>query len=126
MRPWDELDPSYQHASRQQALYSVRILETAGFEVRKVEGKPVLFHDFTKAEIEFMAELEHGRWNVERLTGGWRPGPRNDEKKLNPALVPWKDLEEATRNYDRNAVAAFPKVLAVEGLEVTRRRQSVR
>jgi len=40
-----------------------------------------------------MAELEHGRWNIERLRDGWRPGPRADEKKIHDCLVAWERPE---------------------------------
>jgi hypothetical protein len=72
-----------------------------------------------------MAELEHGRWNVERLRDDWRYGPMKDEqKKIHPCLVPWDvlpDGETGVKKYDRNAVRAFPEILARAGLEVYRK-----
>ena len=70
-----------------------------------------------------MAQLEHGRWNIERLQKGWRPGPhRDDANKINPCLVPWHDLSDDFREFDIKAVLGFPEVLAMEGLQVTRGR----
>jgi hypothetical protein len=69
-----------------------------------------------------MAELEHGRWNVERLRDGWRFGkPRDDSRKLHDCLVPWNELPEEIKRYDRDAVRAFPEILAQAGLEIYRR-----
>lgn len=63
-----------------------------------------------------MAELEYGRWNVERLRGGWRSGKtRDDSRKIQNCLVPWKELPDAIKRYDREAVRAFPKILAKAG-----------
>jgi len=80
---------------------------------------------FTPDEIERMAEMEHGRWNVERLRDGWRSGkPRDDQKKIHDCLAPWKDLpdgEEGVKKYDRQSVRAFPAILAHAGLEVVRK-----
>ena len=80
---------------------------------------------FLDKEIELLAELEHGRWNIERLHDGWRYGKTKDEdRKLNPCLVRWTDLpdgENGVKKYDRNAVRAFPEILAKAGLEVFRR-----
>lgn len=67
LKRWEHLPKTYQTANIKQAAYSIRILETAGFGVRKSEGAPVIFDGFTEKEIEFMAELEHGRWNIERF-----------------------------------------------------------
>ena len=70
-----------------------------------------------------MAELEHGRWNVERLRNGWRPGKtRDDARKIHDCLLPWSAPGlDNVRHYDRNAVRQFPEILAAAGLEVRRR-----
>jgi hypothetical protein len=122
MRPWDQLALTYQKANREQAHYSVAILEAAGFEVRKAAGEPAIFADFTPAEVDRMAELEHGRWNAERLRDGWRYGKRNDARKLHDCLVSWRDLAGDIREYDKTAVRDFPAILAKAGLEVVRAR----
>jgi hypothetical protein len=123
LKHWEHLPETYKKANTEQAAYAIRILEAAGFGVRPAKGTPVLFTDFKPGEIELMAQLEHGRWNIERLRDGWRPGPRDDAKKLHNCLVAWKDLPtkpENVRLYDRNAVRAFPEILAKAGLEVYR------
>ena len=72
-----------------------------------------------------MAELEHGRWNIERLRDKWRYGPvKDEERKLHPCLVSWlklKDGDDGVKKYDRNSVCAFPAILAKAGLEVFRK-----
>jgi hypothetical protein len=71
-----------------------------------------------------MAQMEHGRWNVERLRDGWRPGPRDDQKRLHDCLATWADLpDKPIRDYDRDAVQALPKMLARAGWEVYRRER---
>jgi ppGpp synthetase/RelA/SpoT-type nucleotidyltranferase len=126
LKPWDKLNDGYKEANREQAAYAVQILETTGFSVRKVKN-PVIFRSFTDEEVEFMAKLEHGRWNVERLRHGWRYGPRDDSKKLHNCLLPWSELPDGpkgVRKYDRNAVRAFPEILAKAGLEVYRPKKT--
>jgi hypothetical protein len=127
MRPWGKLNDTYLKANCEQARHAVAILRAAGLEVRHSE-KPVIFTDLAegpRGEVERMAELEHGRWNVERLRDGWRYGPVKDEqKKTHPCLVPWAllpDGESGVKEYDRNAVRALPAILAKAGLEVYRR-----
>ena len=122
MKPWAELAETYKTANLEQAKYSVQILETCGFKAVKSKSPNPKSVKFTTAEVEKMARMEHGRWNVERLRNGWRPGSRDDEKKLHPNLVPWDDesLTEPVKDYDRKAVRKFPEVLAQAGLEVRR------
>jgi len=122
MRPWDKLEETFKKANLEQAHYSVEILEAAGFAVRKADGPPVILSDFSDAEVERMAELEHGRWNIERLRDGWRFGKaRDDVRKMHDCLVSWKELPDDIKRYDRDAVRAFPEILAKAGLEVRRK-----
>jgi ppGpp synthetase/RelA/SpoT-type nucleotidyltranferase len=125
LRPWPQLDDTYRRANIQQARHIVRILDRMGFTVQRAQypATPVLFSpsDFSEGEIDRMAELEHGRWNVDRVLAGWRPGqPRDDTRRLHDSIVSWADLPESVKEYDRNAVRAFPAILAVAGLEVRR------
>jgi hypothetical protein len=124
LKTWEHLPETFRKANLEQAAYSIRILEAAGFGVRKAQGQPVVFKEFTADEVELMAALEHGRWNIERLRDGWRPGPRDDAQKLHNCLVPWTELSDGTegvKRFDREAVRAFPEILAKAGLEVLRK-----
>ena len=126
LKLWEHLPDTYRKANHEQAAYVIRILEAAGFGVRAAVDpkKPAIFTGLTDAEVELMAELEHGRWNVERLRDGWRPGPRDDAKKTHNCLVPWADektLTDEIKGYDRDSVRKFPEILARAGLEVFRK-----
>lgn len=126
IRPWDRLETTFKIANREQARNTVEILTACGFVVRSAVDteKPVIFdsNQFTPDELNRMAEMEHGRWNVERLRDGWRPGaPRDDARKVHNCIVPWADLPEDIRRYDTDAVKAFPTILSKVGLEVVRK-----
>jgi hypothetical protein len=124
LKPWDDLPDTYKKANLEEAAYAIRILEAAGFGVRKAKGRPPIFNEFTDADVELMAELEHGRWNIECLCDGWRPGPRNDDKRFHDCIAPWDKLSDGSdgvKRCDRGAVRAFPKILAKVGFEVYRK-----
>ncbi len=130
LKPWDKLSDSYRKANLEQAAAAVWILKSHGFGVRKA-ATPAPFDPsgFTPDEVESMARMEHGRWNVERLRDGWRPGTRNDALKLHDCLVPWARLPDGpdgVRKYDRDAVLAFPRILEEAGLEVFRPARQAR
>ena len=121
MQPWDTLEETFKRANLEQAHYAVEILQAEGFEVVRVDGPPVILQDLTDLEVERLAELEHGRWNIERLRDGWRHGrPRDDSRKIHDCLVPWDALPPEFRRYDEDAVRLLPEILAQAGLEVRR------
>jgi ppGpp synthetase/RelA/SpoT-type nucleotidyltranferase len=125
LQPWEKLLPDFQNSNRQQAAFSVDILRQSGFSIEPVQaGEEFIDPEFTSKEIELMAEMEHGRWNMERLRAGWRYGTKKDEAaKISPCLIPWKSLDDGIikyKKYDREAVCNFPKLLWDVGLKVLR------
>ena len=116
--PWAHLRDDFKHSNRHQAACSAGILRRAGFLVERtaLKTEEIPLPKFTVEEVEPMAEAEHGRWLVERLNAGWRYGKKKDEAcRLSPWLVAWRDLREDIRDYDREAVRAWPKILAGAG-----------
>jgi ppGpp synthetase/RelA/SpoT-type nucleotidyltranferase len=121
LKPWPILPETFKQASRDQASYAVQILEAVGYGVRKTSAPAILrFTDDDQPLLERMAELEHGRWNIERLRHGWRPGVRDDQRKLHDCLLSWTELPAEIQRYDLDAVRKFPEILAQAGLEVYR------
>ena len=73
--------------------------------------------------IRLLAEMEHGRWNVERLLRGWKYSDTKDvARKLNPCLAPWPNITNVNgtnyQNYDLEAVRGLPMKLRQAGLEL--------
>ena len=51
---------------------------------------------------ELLAKNVHENWAKARLEDGWTYGPvRDGEKKITPCLVPYEELPEEEREYDR-------------------------
>ncbi|MFH1135511.1 MAG: RyR domain-containing protein [Pseudomonadota bacterium] len=123
MQPWEKLVPDFQNSSKRQVEFSVELLRQAGFDIEPAaSGEAFVDPGFTKEEIEYMAEMEHGRWNVERLRAGWRLGAEPDAPaKISPYLRPWIELDNAIKDYDRAAALNFPKLLWETGLKISRR-----
>jgi len=123
MLPWELLRPDLKGSNLEQAAYIEEALRRNGYDIQAVKGKPRRIK-FSNDEIEAMAEMEHGRWVIERLRSGWRYGSKRDAAaKKNPCLVAWKDLPESAKQWDRDAVRAWPEILAEVGLEVCRQRR---
>lgn len=53
--------------------------------------------------MEQLARNTHEVWAASRIAQGWTWGPeRNDEKRTTPCLVPYEELPEVEKDYDRN------------------------
>jgi hypothetical protein len=109
--PWEDLLASIKGSNRAQADDIPNKLALIGKKITR--GGPVL--ELTADEVELLAEVEHGRWNIERLSAGWRSGERQVRQALTPHLKPWAELDDATREYDRDAVRNIGPALAEAG-----------
>jgi TrkA-N domain/RyR domain len=111
LAPWNDLLPSLQVSNRAQADDIPNKLALI--------GKRVVPHgaslELTQEELALLAEAEHGRWNVERLSAGWRPGERDLRRGISPSLKPWHELDERTKSYDIDAVVNIGPALAEAG-----------
>ena len=76
---------------------------------------------FSPEEIEYLAFLEHRRWVEERVDNGWIYGvPRDDERRIHPYLIPYDDLPDDIKEYDRAFARTIVEILDSAGLTVTR------
>lgn len=123
LRPWRRLAAIFRDSNRQQADHIPIKLRAIGCRIEPTASPNPRIETFHKDEIRIMAEMEHARWNAERLLIGWKRGPRDPEKKTSPCLVPWKDLPEKYRKYDREFVTKIPSVLSRIGQKVVRVQQ---
>ncbi len=70
---------------------------------------------------ERLAENAHDVWAAQRLKDGWTFGPaRDDAKKRHPCLVPYADLPESEKEYDRQAAMETIKAIVTLGYRIVR------
>lgn len=68
---------------------------------------------------EQLAENAHEVWMKQRMQEGWIYGPkRNDEKKEHPCLVPYSQLPESEKEYDRKTSMETLKQIIAEGYQI--------
>jgi hypothetical protein len=92
---------------------------TSGCIAHKVTSRDAVLMTFTEDESEVMAEMEHGRWNVERFPDGWTWGEKRDvTQKTSPYLVPWSELPNEVKEWDRETVRKIPEFLTKVGVEI--------
>jgi len=71
--------------------------------------------------VERLAENNHDHWAMKRIEEGWRYGPeRNDSHKEHPDLVPYAELSESEKAYDRHTVIEVLKAIIAMGYTIER------
>lgn len=71
--------------------------------------------------IEKMSENVHEVWAQTRLSQGWVYGAeRNDAAKTHPCLVPYEELSEDEKAYDRNTALETLKLIMKLGFRISR------
>ena len=55
---------------------------------------------------------------------GWTYGPvRDDDKKETPCLVPYEELPEIEKAYDRNTAIGTLKYIVAKGFEIVKKTE---
>lgn len=70
---------------------------------------------------EKLAENTHEQWSLGRIKDGWTHGPaRDDAKKHHPCLVPYPELTESEKEYDRRTAEETLKAIVALGFRIER------
>ena len=92
------------------------------------EPYPIHLDDITLDEDlselqEAIAENAHEIWAKARTDQGWTYGPeRNDQKKETPDMVPYCNLPESEKLYDREMAMQTLKLVKKLGFDIVRRK----
>ena len=70
---------------------------------------------------EAIAENAHDRWALERQSEGWTYGPKRDDSKLEtPDMVPYSQLPESEKQYDRIMAEDTLRLLTTLGYQIVK------
>ncbi len=109
-------------------FYMVSIKEKN--EKNKFDPKPINLNDVPLTNDlldlkEAIAENAHNVWGAARINEGWTYGPvRNDDLKQNPDLVPYSDLPDSEKQYDRDLAMETIKLVKKIGFDLIKRNDS--
>jgi RyR domain-containing protein len=69
--------------------------------------------------IDILARNTHDIWARQRIAEGWRYGRhRDDSTKHHPGLVPYEELTDSEKQYDRNTAIETLKTMSVLGYTI--------
>ncbi|MEE0945440.1 MAG: RyR domain-containing protein [Acutalibacteraceae bacterium] len=81
-------------------------------------SKVVLPDELTEL-TEKIAENVHENWSKGRIDEGWKYGEvRDDSKKTTPCLVPYEQLSESEKEYDRKTAIETIKLIMSLGYKI--------
>lgn len=72
--------------------------------------------------IEEMARNVHEVWAQNRINDGWTYGSeREDNAKTHPCLVPYEELPESEKEYDRATSQETLKLILKSGFDISKK-----
>lgn len=87
-----------------------------------VETTEVKLPDELLPLIEEMARNVHEVWAQNRMNEGWSYGSkRDDENKKHPCLVPYDELPESEKEYDRATSQETLKLILKSGFVISKK-----
>ena len=70
---------------------------------------------------ELISKNTHEVWSENRIKDGWTYGEeRNDAKKEHPCLIPYEELPESEKEYDRGTSLQTLKLIVKLGYKITK------
>ena len=71
--------------------------------------------------VEQMAKNVHEVWAQSRINQGWTYGEeRSDALKTHPCLIPYEDLPEVEKDYDRDTALGTLKLINKLGFKISK------
>ena len=142
MEPFSELPEEKRKSDYTSSLNTIKLLYKLGFKlvqpdkqsfefksnVRTADGQYIP-HPINVADVvlpkdivaltEYIAENTHEEWSKQRFEEGWTFAPKKDEPlKQNPDLIPYCELLDSEKEYDRKMAMNTLKVLYKLGYKI--------
>ena len=84
-----------------------------------VDTSDIILSDDLAMLTEKLAKNAHENWSQLRQKDGWSWGTERDDKlKKHPDLIPYEELSEAEKNYDRTTAMETIKVIISLGYKI--------
>jgi hypothetical protein len=91
----------------------------AAYEPRPIDTSAIELSDDLLGLTEKLAENAHDNWARRRMSEGWTWGPaRDDPARRHPDLVPYRELSEAEKHYDRDTAMETLRAIIALGYRI--------
>lgn len=97
-------------------------MKTNGYMPKPMDTTGVELNSSLKELVEAMARNTHDVWAEGRIRDGWTYGPeRDDTLKTHPCLIPYEQLPESEKEYDRMTSLSTLKFIVANGYEIKKK-----
>ena len=91
------------------------------YSPKPIDTSDIVLSNELLALTEMIAENVHIVWAKSRIEEGWVYGEVKDsEKKTTPLLVPYSELSESEKDYDRNTAMETLKLITKLGYTISK------
>lgn len=115
---WDDLNEFLRAGTRQQIAHINIKLRALGWGLVKQHAvdRDQFLAAISAEQLEQIAEMEHRRWWAFHLIHGWTYAPKRDDSNLHhDCLLPYQQLSEHVKQYDRSTVQNIPELCRKAG-----------
>ena len=93
-----------------------------GYDPKPIDTSAIKLSDDLLELTEKLAENAHDNWAKRRMSEGWTWGRQRDDKsKKHPDLIPYEDLTESEKEYDRKTAMETIKAIIALGYRIENR-----
>jgi hypothetical protein len=96
--------------------------ENMKYQPKPIDTSDVIVPDEITDIVELLAQNTHEVWAIAKIQEGYAYGINlNQEQKTHPSLIPYNELPESQKEYDRNTLLETIKLLIKLGYEIKKR-----
>ena len=89
------------------------------YKPEPIDTADIVLEDDIMELAETLAKNTHEVWAAGRLAHGWKYGEkRDDSRKETPCLVPYEELSEEEKDYDRSTALETLKLIQKLGYKI--------
>ncbi len=89
------------------------------YQPKPLDTSTIVLDEAILALTEILASNTHDVWAQRKLAEGWKYGASiSNEKMTTPYLVPYQDLPEEIKEYDRSTAVETLKLIVALGYQV--------
>lgn len=96
-------------------------MNTGNYIPQPIDTDGVLLPEGLEELAELLAKNVHEVWAKGRIDQGWTYAPvRDDDRKTHPCLVPYEELPEEEKEYDRKTSQETLRLILKSGFKIVR------
>ena len=106
-------------------LVTINLKDMKTYNPKPIDLSNVELPDELNELREALAENAHDVWAVERIAQGWTYGPkRDDDKKETPCMVPYSQLPDSEKKFDRDMAESSLKLVKAVGYDIIKKEDT--